>query len=103
MSDMTDRELLELVVAQVGKLTIGIDNISKEISLFKADTNERLNKIDNLLMTIENEHGSKINALLDGYKQLAEVQEEIRSDVNAIKSKQDKEELIKQFINNIKK
>lgn len=103
MSDMTDRELLELVVAQVGKLTIGVDNISKEISLFKADTNERLNKIDNLLMTIENEHGSKINALLDGYKQLAEVQEEIRSDVNAIKSKQDKEERIKQFINNIKK
>lgn len=103
MSDISDRELLELIAAQIGKLNVNVDDISKELSLFKTDTEERFNKIDNRLMVIENEHGSKLDALFDGYKQLAEKQEEIISDVHAIKSKQDKDDLIKQFVNNIKK
>lgn len=93
MNEMTDRELLEFVAAQVGKLTTKVDDISNELRLFKSDTDERFNKIDNRLMVIENDHGSKLEALLDGYKQLSEGQEEIKEDIQTLSDKQEKQEL----------
>lgn len=88
MDNMTDRELLELITTQVGKLTIKADQISNDLSNFKYETNERFNKIDNRLMAIENDHGSKLNALLDGYKQLAEGHDEIKADIRKLELKQ---------------
>lgn len=43
-------------------------------------------------ITIENEINPKINALLDGYKQLAEGQEEIKKEIQALSTKQEHQE-----------
>lgn len=56
-------------------------------------SDERFNKIDNRLMVIENDHGSKLDALLDGYKQLAEGQKEIRADIRKLELKQQNQEV----------
>lgn len=43
-----------------------------EFSTFKQETTEKLAIIDNRTIRIENEHGAKIEAALDGYKQVYE-------------------------------
>jgi TolA-binding protein len=71
----TDMDLLELIAAQVGKLTIDMDEVKK-----------RITNLDNITLKIEREHGNKLDALLDGYKQLAESQTEMKSDISEMKS-----------------
>ena len=65
---MNDRELLEYIAAQVGKLTQNIG----ELQAGQKDADIRLGKIENIVTRIENDHGEKLEALLDGYKQNAE-------------------------------
>jgi primosomal protein N'' len=55
---MTDRELLELIAAQVGKL-------SQDVT----DVKNRQEKIENIVTRIEQNHGQKLEALFDGYTQ----------------------------------
>ena len=42
---------------------------------------------------MENDHGKKLDALMDGYQQLAEGQEEIKSQIAKLSSKADKQEI----------
>lgn len=67
---MTDRDLLELVAAQFGKLTNDMDDVKSEVRSIK-DT----------VINIENDHGKKLDALFDGYKQnyekLTHIEEEV--------------------------
>jgi hypothetical protein len=65
---MTDRELLELIAAQVGKLTTDVDYLKTEVS----KTN----------MTIEHDIQPKLSALFDGYKQNAEKLDRIENKVS---------------------
>jgi hypothetical protein len=65
---MTDRELLELIAAQVGKLTTDVDYLKTEVS----KTN----------MTIEHDIQPKLSALFDGYKQNAEKLDRIENEVS---------------------
>jgi hypothetical protein len=53
----------------------------------------RLNTIDNRTIRMENEHGEKLDALMDGYQQLAEGQEEIKSQIAELSLKVDKQEI----------
>jgi primosomal protein N'' len=55
---MTDRELLELIAAQVAKL-------SQDVT----DVKNRQEKIENIVTRIEQNHGQKLEALFDGYTQ----------------------------------
>jgi hypothetical protein len=65
---MTDRELLELIATQVGKLTTDVDYLKTEVS----KTN----------MTIEHDIQPKLSALFDGYKQNAEKLDRIENEVS---------------------
>jgi predicted nucleic acid-binding Zn-ribbon protein len=66
----SDRELLELTLSQVGKLTIDMNEVKSEIK-----------DIKKTVVRIENEHGEKLSALFDGYKQntekLTRIEEEV--------------------------
>lgn len=62
---MTDRELLEYIAAQVGKLTQDVGEIKEG----QKDVTQRVTKIETVL---ENNVSAKLEALLDGYKQNAE-------------------------------
>lgn len=65
---MTDREILELIATQVGKLTTQVDTLTKDM----AEIKPRLTSIENTVIRIENDHGQKLGVLLNGYKQNAE-------------------------------
>lgn len=93
----TDRELLEVIAAQVGNLTTDVTGMKQDISGMKLDISgmkldivglkDRITHLDKITLKIEQEHGNKLNALLDGYKQLAESQTEMKSDINDIKAR----------------
>lgn len=48
-----------------------------EFTEFRKETNERLDKVEGHLTRLENEHGKKLDALFDGYKQTYEKLEAI--------------------------
>ncbi|NLY38327.1 MAG: hypothetical protein GX044_03395 [Firmicutes bacterium] len=65
---MTDRDLLELIAAQVGKLTTQVDGLTTQVGKLTVDVEE----IKKIVVRIENDHGQKLGALLDGYRLLSE-------------------------------
>ena len=66
----TDRELLEFIAAQVGKLTLDMDSLKKDVTDVINKLDQKSDKTD--IVRLENTHGTKIEALLDGYKQNSE-------------------------------
>ncbi len=76
----TDRELLEYIAAQVGKLTIDVDSLKKDVTDVKNKLDQKSDKTD--IVRLENTHGTKIEALLDGYKQHSEQLNRIEEEVN---------------------
>lgn len=116
---MTDRELLEYIAAQVGKLTqdvggmkddvgglksdvsglkddvgglksdvSGLKNdvggLKSDVSLLKSDVEslkEGQKKLENITIRIEQNHGQKLDALFDGYKQNASRLDRIEAEV----------------------
>lgn len=71
---MTDRELLEYVAAQVGKLTQDVGEIKEG----QKDVSKRVTKVETML---ENEVNTKLEALLDGYMQNTEKIDRIEKEV----------------------
>ncbi|MDD4566131.1 MAG: hypothetical protein PHE79_11740 [Eubacteriales bacterium] len=67
---MTDRELLELIAAEVGSL-------KKDMK----EAKDRLQSVENTVIKIENDHGEKLKALFDGYVQNSEKLERIEKEV----------------------
>ncbi len=62
---MTDRDLLELIASQVSHLTTRVDGLTRDMVDVKAD----LRFTKEAVIRIENDHGLKLGALLNGYKQ----------------------------------
>ncbi|TYQ18241.1 UNVERIFIED_CONTAM: hypothetical protein Cloal_0662 [Acetivibrio alkalicellulosi] len=62
---MTDRELLELIANQVGKLTNDFSEFKNE----QKKTNKEIQILSNTVTRIEQEQGKKLDALFDGYIQ----------------------------------
>jgi len=63
------------LTTQVGTLTSQVDSLSKDMAEVKADLAEikpRLSFVEKTVIKIENDHGQKLGALLDGYKLLSE-------------------------------
>lgn len=86
---MTDRELLELIAAQVGGLTKQVDGITKQVGGLTKDVSglkegqEGLKKeVRKTNIVIENDIKPKIDALFDGYKQNSEKLEKIEEEVS---------------------
>lgn len=75
-------ETLKLILDKLNSMDSDIKELKKEV-----------NSIGNQVTKIENEHGEKIDSLLDGYKQVYEGQKEIKSDVKEIKETLDLHEV----------
>ena len=86
---MTDRDLLELIASQVSHLTTRVDGLTRDMADVKADlagvkteltgvkselaeVKSDLQFTRDVVIRIENDHGLKLGALLNGYKQNAE-------------------------------
>ena len=71
---MTDRELLEIIASQVSKLTNVVDEIKATMATKDKFTEikSEVNSIKAIVIKVENDHGQKLRALLDGYKHNSE-------------------------------
>ncbi len=103
---MTDRGLLELVAAQVGALTTKTDNLTTQVGNLTNDVRGlqtdmqgvkgeikglkgemqdlkiEVADIKKRVIHIENDHGAKLDALFDGYKQNDEKLTRIEAEVS---------------------
>ena len=78
MSEMTDRELLELIATQVANITTDMSDVKKNISKIESEVKDIRNKVT----LIEQDHGKKLDALFDGYKQVFEKLHKIEDEVS---------------------
>ena len=79
---MTDRDLLEIIATQVGKLTIKVDELTTRVDVLTTrvdkltqdmtEVKADLQFTKHTVVRIENDHGQKLGVLLNGYKQTAE-------------------------------
>ncbi len=70
-----------------------LEKMYVEFSEFRKETKTDLHGLKNDIVRIENEHGKKLDALFDGYKQLSEGQEEIKSQLKELSSKVEKQDI----------
>ncbi|MDR1210545.1 MAG: hypothetical protein LBK41_09610 [Clostridiales bacterium] len=82
--------LLETLVSEQQRTNERLDRLESDVSDVKARA-----------INIEHEHGRRLRALLDGYSALYDIDQEIRSDVATIKSRQDKQEIILKYHSDI--
>lgn len=75
---MTDRELLELIAAQVGTLTNDMQDVKGEIK----EVNKRLGNLENRMVKMEDDNHKNFTALFDGYKQNADKLDRIEEEVS---------------------
>jgi hypothetical protein len=80
---MTDRELLELIASQVGKLTDRVDTLTEDMAEVKANmaTKDELAAVKATVIRIEIDHGQKLGALFDGQKLNSEKLDRIEAEV----------------------
>ena len=74
-----------------------------EFSEFRKETNKRFDTVDCHIIRLENEHSKRLDALFDGYKQLTEGQEEIKSQLQELSSKVEKQDMQITFLKGNKK
>lgn len=67
---MTDRELLELIASKVASIDSDLAEIKTELM-----------EVKKTVIKIEHEHGLKLDALFDGYKQHGDQLERIEEEV----------------------
>jgi archaellum component FlaC len=89
---MNDRELLEFVAAQVGGLTQQVGGLTQQVGgLTKqvGDLNQKVDEIDKrvgniekIVTGIESNHGQKLEALFDAYKQHTDILERVEKEVS---------------------
>ncbi len=81
---MTDRELLELIAAQVSKLTTQVEGLTTHVEGLATQVDiltKDMAGVKDIVIKIENDHGQKLGALLNGYKQNAERLDRIEKEV----------------------
>ncbi len=74
---MTDRELLDIIASQVSTLTTQGDTLVARANTLTDD----LNFVKGTVVKIEIEHGQKLGALADGYKDIGEKLDRIEKEV----------------------
>jgi prefoldin subunit 5 len=80
MTNASDRELLELIAAQVGKLTGQIDSLTTRVDGLASE----MQKLHESQVRIENNHGEKLAALFDFQKTQVEVNKQVLSTLDCI-------------------
>jgi len=69
---VTDRELLELIAAKISSMDMQLNEMHEEIKKVNSELSEvksRLTSVENIVTRMEHDHGQKLQALFDGYKQ----------------------------------
>jgi outer membrane murein-binding lipoprotein Lpp len=96
---MNDRELLEFIATQVGTLTGRVDTLTGRVDTLTGrvetltgrvetltkdmtEIRTRLTSVENIVTRIEHNHGQKLQALFDGYKQHTDQLERIEKEVS---------------------
>jgi hypothetical protein len=74
----------ELLTQMYSEMNKRFDEVNKKLD-------EKADKKD--IVRLENEHGEKLDALMDGYRQLVEGQKEFKSQISEIYFKVDKQEI----------
>lgn len=69
------------------------DKVFELIEKMYVDLKNEIKTVGNQVANLENTLTPKVEALLDGYKQLAEGQEEIKSQIQDLQSKVDNQEV----------
>lgn len=86
---MTDRELLQLIVSEIGGLKAGQERL--ETRQERLET--RQERLENIVIRMENNHGQKLEALFDGWKQNTEQHRKHSGILERIESKLEKHEV----------
>ena len=60
-------------------------DLKSDIKSVKSELQSEIQSVGNHVIRIEQVHGSKLDALLDGYKQLSEGQQEIKNELADIR------------------
>ena len=81
----------ELLTQMYSEMNKRFSEVNKRFDGVDEKLDGKADKAD--IVRLENEHGKKLDALMDGYQQLAEGQEEIKSQIVELSSKVDKQEL----------
>lgn len=91
MENASDRDLLELVVAQVSKLSTDMSGIKSDMAGMKTEITgiksemtgmkSEIGDIKKTVLRIEHDHGEKLSALFDGYKQNSEKLDRVEKEV----------------------
>ncbi len=92
MSDKIDK-LYDLVEKMYVDLSQKISGVNQKIDGVDQKIDGVKTELKQDIFVIEQVHGEKLDALLDGYKQLAESQTEIKADLEEIKAKQEAQEV----------
>ena len=91
VENASDRDLLELVVAQVSKLSTDMSGIKSDMAGMKTEITgiksemtgmkSEIGDIKKTVLRIEHDHGEKLSALFDGYKQNSEKLDRVEKEV----------------------
>lgn len=82
---MNDRKLLEFIATQVGTLTEKVGGMESNINNLQNDMREvksDVKSLNNQVTIIEQDHGNKLDVLLDWYKQNAEKLDRVEKEVS---------------------
>ena len=93
---MTDRELLELIFTEITGLKAGQERLEGEMTGLKAGQERleaRQERLEDIVIRIENNHGRKLEALFDGWKQNTEQLKRHGEILERIESKLEKHEV----------
>lgn len=79
---MENEKLFELVEKMYADLKGSQEKMNSEMQLSFKQITERLDKVENIVTKIEQEHGQKLQALFDGYKQNSDKLDMIEKEVS---------------------
>ena len=84
----TTNERIGAIESKMGTMASDVSTLKSDVSTLKSDVDE----IKGRIAIIENEHGTKINAGLDGHSLLMDISCQIREDISLIKYKLDRQD-----------
>lgn len=79
-----------------------LEKMYSEFLEFRQEANDKFKEINGNIIKLENDHGQKLNALFDGYKQSIEGIKEINEKLDKLTDRVEKQEIKLQVLKSIK-
>lgn len=77
-----EEQLFDLISKMYGEMQEGFKEIRQEMNGGFKEVRDRLDRVENTVVRIENEHGKKLSALFDGYVQHSDQLDRIEKEVS---------------------